>query len=92
MFPSAPTSNPTSADLIRRALTLVPTQRALGKRLEISKARISRIVHGARLGVPNCLSLADLLKEDPAVVLRAYGYTRLGDILDRLHTLKDGAR
>jgi hypothetical protein len=91
MFPSAP-ADPTSADLIRRALTLIPTQRALGKRLKISKARISRVVHGARLGIPNCLCLADLLDEDPAVVLRAYGYVRHGEILDRLHTLTGGAR
>ncbi len=55
-------------------------------RLEISKTRISRVIHGDRLGIPNCLVLADLLTEDPAIVLRAYGYGRHGAILHGLYT------
>jgi plasmid maintenance system antidote protein VapI len=93
MTPLVAVAAPTSVDLIRRALAAAScSQKVLGARLEVSKARVSRIVHGARLSVANCLRLADLLDEDPAVVLRAYGYTRLGEILHRLYTLKGGAR
>lgn len=51
--------------------------------LEMSKERVSRVVGGARLGLANCLRLADELQERPTVVLVAYGYKREAAILER---------
>jgi hypothetical protein len=82
------TGTPTAANLIERAMALVPTQKALARCLRLSKGRISRIVHGGRLGFERCLRLADLVHEDPAVVLRAYRYAELGDILQGLYTTR----
>jgi hypothetical protein len=79
---------PTSADLVNRALRLVFTQKALRHRLRLSKSRMSRIVHGGRLGFERCLLLADLLREDPAVVLQAYRHARLSDILQGLYIIR----
>jgi hypothetical protein len=76
---------PSQKDLIQRALALVSSQKVLGARLEISKARVSRVVHGARLSVTNCLFLADLLNELPSVVLRAYKYPQQADVLERAY-------
>jgi hypothetical protein len=69
-------------------LALVSSQKALGMRLEMSKARISRVVHGARLSVTNCLRLADLLNEPPAVVLRAYRYVLQAELMDRAYRMR----
>jgi hypothetical protein len=71
--------------LVERALALVSTQKELGERLQMSTARVSRVVNGARLSVPNCLRLADLLNESPSVVLRAYRYPAEAEILDRAY-------
>ncbi len=80
-----PTVAPSPKDLIERALALVPSQRVLGLRLQMSKTRANRIAHGERLSVTNCLRLADLLNESPSVVLRAYRYHAEADILERAY-------
>jgi transcriptional regulator with XRE-family HTH domain len=82
------TGTPTTANLIKRAMALVPTQKALARRLRLSKGRISRIVHGGRLGFERCLRLADLIHEDPAVVLQAYRYPELSEILQSLYVTR----
>ncbi len=76
----------TRADLTARALRLAGSQRKLAKRLGMSKGRLSQIVLGARLNVENCIRLADLLDEDLVLVLRAYDYPQLADILQGLYT------
>ncbi len=80
---------PTSTDLVSRAVTLAGSQKALAYDMRVTKARISRIVHGARLSVANCLLLAVVLDEDPALVLRAYRYSLLGDCLQRLYRARN---
>jgi len=82
------TGTPTAANLIKRAIDLVSTQKALARRLRLSKGRISRIVHGGRLGFEPCLRLADLIHEDPAVVLQAYRYPELSEILQGLYVTR----
>jgi hypothetical protein len=74
-----------SNHLILRALALVPTQRALADRLQMTTSRLSRVKNHGRLGMANCLRLADMLGEDPATVLRAYGYDTEAAILDRAY-------
>lgn len=49
---------------------------------------MSRIVAGEPLGFLRCLMLADLLDEDPAVVMNAYGYVRLVELLQRLYVAR----
>ncbi len=80
-------SNPTSAALIERAwIASSSSQKVLGARLKVTRARISRIVHGARLSIANCIHLAALLDEDPAVVLDAYQYTDIASTLRSAYT------
>jgi hypothetical protein len=76
---------PSPKDLVERALALVPSQKALGLRLQMSKARLNKIVHGERLSVTNCLRLAELLNESPSDVLRAYQYVAEAEILERVY-------
>jgi transcriptional regulator with XRE-family HTH domain len=59
------------------------TQRALAAVLEMSVARVSRVVSGGRLSIANCLRLADFIDERAEIVLRAYGYEREAVILER---------
>jgi hypothetical protein len=82
------TDTPTSADLINRALQRTLRQKELGNRLQLSRSRVSRIVAGEPLGFLRCLMLADLLDEDPAVVMNAYGYVRLVELLQRLYVAR----
>jgi hypothetical protein len=83
--PPRPPASPYPTDFIVRALQLACcSQKVLGGHLEISKSRMSRIVHGDRLGFENCLKLSIFLREDPVVVLRAYRYTRLSEIWQEL--------
>ena len=51
----------------------------------MTASRLTRVKNGARLSVENCLRLADVLSDDPAVVLRAYGYKDEAAILDRAY-------
>lgn len=60
-------------------------QKELGNRLQVTRGRVSRIVAGDRIGFERCLMLADLLNEDPAVVMNAYGYVRFVRLLQRLY-------
>jgi transcriptional regulator with XRE-family HTH domain len=71
--------------LILRALAQFPSQRALAERLHMTASRLTRVKNGGRLSVESCLWLADVLSEDPAVVLRAYGYKDEAAILDRAY-------
>ncbi len=81
-------TRPVPPALIQRALAITQTQHELAVRLEMTKARMTQIVRGARLNVENCLRLARLLNEDPVVVFRAYGYAQLADILQTLYTAR----
>jgi hypothetical protein len=71
--------------LILRALALFPTQREAAAHLGMTTSRLSRVKKGGRLNVTNCLRLADALGEEPAVVLRMYGYTDEAEILERAY-------
>jgi hypothetical protein len=51
----------------------------------MTASRLTRVKNGGRLSVESCLWLADVLSEDPAVVLRAYGYKDEAAILDRAY-------
>jgi hypothetical protein len=71
--------------LILRALALAPTQAAVANRLQMTTSRLSRVKKNGRLGIANCLRLADMLGEDPSTVLRTYGYETEAAILDRAY-------
>jgi len=79
---------PTSNDLIERALRSTPTQKALSHRLRVSESRMSRIVRGGRISIERCVFLAELLREDLALVLVAFGYGRAGRIVRRLYVAR----
>jgi hypothetical protein len=71
--------------LMRRAVSRVGTLAELARRLDVSPSHVSRIVAGlCGIGVDTCLALADVLDDDPAVVLRTCGYARLSERIDRL--------
>jgi len=76
-----PSRTPFPTDFMRRAVKLVGTQKALADRLEVSESHVARVLGGAGLGIENCVRLADLLDEDRASVLRAYGFARFSDRL-----------
>jgi hypothetical protein len=71
--------------LLLRVLTKFPTQGEAAAHLDMTASRFSRVKNGGRLSVENCLRLADVLGEDPAVALRAYGYEEEAAILDRAY-------
>jgi transcriptional regulator with XRE-family HTH domain len=73
-------------ELLRRALAIVDgTKEDMADRLGIVRSHFSRVLGGSRLNISNCLRLADLLGEEPALVLRAYKYDEEADILDRAY-------
>lgn len=71
--------------LLLRVLTKFRTQGGAAAHLGMTASRFTRVKNGGRLSVENCLRLADALGEDPAVVLRAYGYKAEAAILDRAY-------
>jgi transcriptional regulator with XRE-family HTH domain len=79
---------PTSAQLIERALQRTLRQKELANRLQVDKSYVSRVVAGKRLGFEKCLMLAELLGEDPAVVMNAYGHVRLVKLLQTLYVAR----
>jgi hypothetical protein len=71
--------------LILRALALAPTQAAVAEILGMTTSRLSRVKKHGRLGMASCMRLADVLGEDPAAVLRTYGYETEAAILERAY-------
>jgi hypothetical protein len=70
---------------LRRVLAKFRTQGEAATHLDMTASRLSRVKKGGRLSVESCLRLADVLSEDPALVLRAYGYKDEAAILDRAY-------
>jgi len=85
------TASPTSAALLERALKLTATQTVLAQRLHMTRGRLCHVFQGERLGVERCMMLADVLSEDPAVVLYAFGYGVLSEILRRFYARMESA-
>jgi transcriptional regulator with XRE-family HTH domain len=79
------TDTPSPRALMERAVTHVRTLAELARRLEVSPSHVSRLCSGlCGIGVDTCFALADLLDDDPLVVLRACGYARLSGRIDRM--------
>lgn len=75
-------------ELMQRARALGTDQRGFARLFGVSESRVSKLMNGARLSVSNCLRLADLLGDDPAVALRAYGYPDEAAALERAYDLQ----
>lgn len=62
------------------------SQTALGKAIDISASRLSRVIQGQHsLEVVNCLRLAEVTGESPSVVLRAAGKADVADLIERMY-------
>ena len=73
------------AKLMRLAMANGSSQRELAERLQLTPTHVSRVVGGfVGLGPQPCLRLADVLDEDPLVVLRECGHVRLADCVAAL--------
>jgi transcriptional regulator with XRE-family HTH domain len=79
------TDTPSARVLMERAVTRVGTLAELARRLAVTPSHVSRLCRGlCGIGVDTCFALADVLDDDPLVVLRACGYARLSGRIDRL--------
>jgi hypothetical protein len=74
-----------SNHLLLRVLGKFRTQGEAAAHIGMTASRFTRVKTGGRLSVESCLRLADVLGDDPAVVLRAYGYEDEAAILDRAY-------
>lgn len=71
--------------LIEQALEVVGSVAALARRLGTAPSHVSRARAGhVGLGVETSLRLADVLDEDPILILHKCGYGTLSDRLERL--------
>jgi hypothetical protein len=77
--------SPSSTELLKRALTVQPSQAKLATALGMNRSRLNRVFNGATLGISNCLKLATLIDELPHVVLRAWGYQAEAASIERAY-------
>lgn len=74
------------AELLNGFVRRFGSQTALGKAIDISASRLSRVMAGQHsLEVVNCLRLAEVTGESPSVVLRAAGKGDVADLIERMY-------
>ncbi len=80
-----PEQSAASRALMERALVHLRTPAELARRLEVTPGHVSRLCTGtAGLSAKSCFRIADVLDEDPIVILRACGFGWLSDAIDLL--------